>query len=91
VQSILNLVRRLPRNGLYALLHQRSAGEPPPFDPRTRFWLWVSLFVGTPIGLLAAIVETIARSGATVHVVARKRTDAGETVRLPAAQGAPST
>jgi SAM-dependent methyltransferase len=81
VQSILNRVRSLPRNGLYALLHRRSANEPLPYDTRTRFWLWLLLLVGTPLGLLATIAETIARSGATVHVVARKRTD----------QGAPST
>jgi 2-polyprenyl-3-methyl-5-hydroxy-6-metoxy-1,4-benzoquinol methylase len=91
VQSVLNLARSLPRNGLYALLHQRSANEPLPFDAGTRFWLRFWLFVGTPLGLLAAILETIARSGATVHVVARKRGDAGETSRSPATQGAPST
>jgi hypothetical protein len=81
VQSVLNRVRSLPRNGLYVLLHQRSPGEPLPFDAPTRFWLRLWLFVGAPLGLLATIAETIARSGATVHVVARKRTGEGTTMR----------
>jgi SAM-dependent methyltransferase len=97
VQSALNCARRLPRNGLYVLLHQRSSGEPPPFDALTRFWLRFWLFVGAPLGLLATIVETIVRSGATVHVVARKRTGEGTTTggnrssRESAPQGALST
>jgi SAM-dependent methyltransferase len=74
VQSVLNLIPGLPRNGLYALLHRRSADEPLPFDARTRFWLRFWLIVGAPLGLLATLVETLARSGATVHLVARKRT-----------------
>jgi len=43
------------------------------FHARTRFWLRFWLIVGAPLGLLATVVETIARSGATVHLVARKR------------------
>jgi 2-polyprenyl-3-methyl-5-hydroxy-6-metoxy-1,4-benzoquinol methylase len=73
VQSILNRFRRFPRNGLYTLLHRRSASESLPFDARTRFWLRFWLIVGAPIGLLLTVAETIARSGATVHVVARQR------------------
>jgi len=76
VQSVLNRFPRLPRNGLYTLLHQRTAGAPAPFDTRIRFWLWLWFLVGAPLGLLATVVETVFRSGATVHVVARK-TDAG--------------
>jgi len=73
MQSVLNRFPGLPRNGLYALLHRRSANGPPPFDARTRFWLRFWLVVGAPLGLLATVIETIARSGATVHIVARKR------------------
>ena len=72
VQSFLNRLPGLPRNGLYTLLHQRSAGEPLPYDARTRFWLWFWLVVGSPLGLVATVLETAFRSGATVHVVARK-------------------
>jgi len=73
VQSVLNRFAGLPRNGLYELMHRRSSGEPLPFDARTRFWLRFWLILGAPLGLLATVVETIARSGATVHLVARKR------------------
>lgn len=73
IQSLLNRFAGLPRNGLYTLLHRRAAGNPLPFDGRTRFWLRFWLVVGAPLGLFASLVETIARSGATVHFVARKR------------------
>jgi SAM-dependent methyltransferase len=73
MQSVLNCFPGLPRNGLYELLHRRSADGGLPFDARTRFWLRFWLVVGAPFGLLATVIETFARSGATVHVVARKR------------------
>ncbi len=73
MQSVLNCFPGLPRNGLYALLHSRSARGSLPFDARTRFWLRFWMIVGAPFGLLATGIETIARSGATVHMVARKR------------------
>jgi SAM-dependent methyltransferase len=76
MQSVLNRFGSLPRNGLYTLLHRRSPSDPLPFDSRIRFWLWFWLIVGAPLGLLATFVETVARSGATVHLVARKRADA---------------
>jgi 2-polyprenyl-3-methyl-5-hydroxy-6-metoxy-1,4-benzoquinol methylase len=72
VQSVLNHFARLPRNGLYALLHRRATGGALPFDAGTRFWLRFWLVVGAPFGLFASVVETFARSGATVHFVARK-------------------
>jgi SAM-dependent methyltransferase len=75
MQSVLNRFGSLPRNGLYSLLHRRSSGDPLPFDVRTRFWLWFWLIVGAPLGLLATLIETLGRSGATVHLVARKRAD----------------
>jgi len=74
IQSVLNCFPGLPRNGLYTLLHRRSPDGALPFDARTRFWLRFWLVVGAPFGLLATVIETIARSGATVHMVARKRT-----------------
>lgn len=73
IQSILNCCKALPRNGLYTLLHRRSAATPPPFDARTRFWLRLWLVLATPLALLATLLETLFRSGATVHLVARKR------------------
>jgi len=75
IQSILNHSARLPRNGLYALLHRRGADELLPFDARTRFWLRFWLVVLAPLSLFATAVETVARSGATIHFVARKRSE----------------
>jgi SAM-dependent methyltransferase len=76
LQSVLNRFPSMPRNGLYTLLHHRTAGAPLPFDARTRFWLWFWLVLGFPLGLAATVLETAFRSGATVHVVAR-RSDGG--------------
>jgi 2-polyprenyl-3-methyl-5-hydroxy-6-metoxy-1,4-benzoquinol methylase len=73
IQSVLNRFGGLPRNGVYTLLHRRSDGAAPPFDARTRFWLWLWLVLGTPLAVLATLLETLFRSGATVHLVARKR------------------
>jgi 2-polyprenyl-3-methyl-5-hydroxy-6-metoxy-1,4-benzoquinol methylase len=71
IQSALNRTRFLPRNGLYTLLHERTAGNPPPFDARTRFCLWLALFAGAPFAAAASVMEAALRTGATVHVVAR--------------------
>ncbi len=73
IQSGLNRLSRLPRNGLYTLLHRRARGEAPPFDRRTRGWLWLWLLLGAPAGIALTTVETLARSGATVHVLAHPR------------------
>ena len=70
VQSALNRVPGLPQNGLYTLLQRRPPGARPPYDAATRAWLWLSFLVGAPLGLLATLVETVLRSGATVHLVA---------------------
>lgn len=72
IQSLLNGSRRLPRNGLYTLLHRHTAGAAPPFDASTRRWLRAFLVVGAPLALAAALFKTLCRSGATVHRVARK-------------------
>lgn len=73
LQSALNRWTKLPRNSLYVLLHQRPPGQAPPYDARTRFWLRFYYVTGAPFGMLATAVDTILRSGATVHVVARAR------------------
>ena len=72
VQSWLNRIPRLPRNGLYTLLHQRAAGEPLPFDAATRRDLWLAFAALAPLSLAATLLGTALRRGATVHVVARK-------------------
>lgn len=72
VQSVLNTFSFLPRNGLYMLLHRRFPGAKALYDARVRFWLWLSLVVGSPFGLLLTLISTVLRSGATVHVVAKR-------------------
>lgn len=73
IQSALNRVSFLPRNGLYTLLHRRGLGESPPYDARTRALLWLGLLVAAPFALAATVLETLARTGATVHVVGVRR------------------
>ena len=79
IQSVLNWLSLPPRNGLYTLLHHRGRGEDPRFGAVTRAWLWLGLLVGTPLAIAATLLETLARTGATVHVVARRR--AGSPLR----------
>jgi 2-polyprenyl-3-methyl-5-hydroxy-6-metoxy-1,4-benzoquinol methylase len=74
IQSLLNRCQGMPRNALYTLLHGRAPGARAPFDGRTRLRLWVWLLLASPLALLATLVEPALRSGATVHVVARRRT-----------------
>jgi len=80
IQSAANRATRLPRNGVYALLQQRAPGEPRPYTRRTRALLWVALVLGAPVGAAASVLGALARSGATVHVVAVR--PVGGTIRL---------
>jgi 2-polyprenyl-3-methyl-5-hydroxy-6-metoxy-1,4-benzoquinol methylase len=87
IQSALNRIPWLPRNGVYTLLQRR--GGPPPYDAWTRAWLWAGLALTTPFALVATLVETLARTGATVHVVGVRRLDAA--VAHAAASASPPT
>jgi SAM-dependent methyltransferase len=72
IQSAQNRAAGLPRNGLYTLLYERGAGGDP-FDARTRRALWAWLALGAAPALALSVAEAAGRSGATVHVVARRR------------------
>jgi 2-polyprenyl-3-methyl-5-hydroxy-6-metoxy-1,4-benzoquinol methylase len=72
IQSALNRRSGLPRNGLYRLLHERSVGGGPLFDAWTRLRLVVALILLSPPALVASLLEACLRTGATVHVVARR-------------------
>jgi 2-polyprenyl-3-methyl-5-hydroxy-6-metoxy-1,4-benzoquinol methylase len=74
IQSFLNARESLPRNGLYELLQRRAAGGPPPFDASVRWRLWLGLLAIAPLSLVLTALETLVRSGATVHLVARRGT-----------------
>lgn len=77
IQSLLNKISFLPRNGLYVLLHRHPLGTPKPYDARMRGWLWLCLAISSPLAGLLALLGTALRSGATVHVVARRSDSAG--------------
>jgi hypothetical protein len=78
IQSALNRVSWLPRNGLYTMLHRRSRGEVRYRSAALRGALWLLAALLAPLALVATVVETAARSGATVHVVAFRREAIGE-------------
>jgi SAM-dependent methyltransferase len=71
IQSALNRIPWLPRNGLYTLLQRR--GGPAPYRAWTRACLWAGLVLTAPLALVATLAETLARTGATVHVVGVRR------------------
>jgi 2-polyprenyl-3-methyl-5-hydroxy-6-metoxy-1,4-benzoquinol methylase len=81
IQSALNRISWLPRNGLYTMLHRRSRGEARAHGPALRAVLWLLAGLLAPPALLATLLETAVRSGATVHVVAFR----GQDVPLRAA------
>jgi len=75
IQSALNRIPWLPRNGLYALLHRRQSDptSTPPPTVRDRwqhlqFWLFLIVFAAPALGL--SVFAALCRQGATVHVVA---------------------
>jgi hypothetical protein len=72
IQSALNKVKKLPRNGLYVLLHRRAAGVAPPYSRKLRGLLRGLYWLGVLPALSLSVLEAICRSGATVHVVARR-------------------
>ncbi len=73
IQSLLNGVPGLPRNGLYELLQRRPTG----LRRGQRVALWLGFALTAPLALVLTGVETLARSGATVHLVARRPPAAG--------------
>ncbi len=73
IQTFLNRSRRLPRNGLYELLQRGSHPGTGDYGAGTRLWLWLGLILGAPVALALTIAEALLRNGATVHVVARRR------------------
>ncbi len=72
IQSFLNRFGVFPRNALYTLLHDRTRNAPLPFDARTRLWQLLWLVLAAPPAIAATLVAVALRSGATVHLVARK-------------------
>ena len=77
IQSLLNKLPFLPRNGLYVLLHRQGPGAEKPYTARVRACLWLCLALGIPLGASLSLLEAALRNGATVHVVSRRRLEAG--------------
>jgi SAM-dependent methyltransferase len=74
VQSILNCLPKLPRNGLYSLLKRR--GDSGPLCGRaTQFVLLAAYWLGMPAACVLSLIDTLLRRGASVSVVARSRRD----------------
>lgn len=72
VQSGLNRLKWLPRNGLYVLLHRRHSEKSAPYTRFIRFQLLILFWLSLPIAVLFSIFATIFRTGATVHIVATR-------------------
>jgi SAM-dependent methyltransferase len=72
IQSVLNRVPRLPRNGLYTLLQTRVAH----FDLATRAVLLGAFALLAPGAVALSVWDALRRTGATVHVMALRRPDA---------------
>jgi hypothetical protein len=73
VQSALNKLNWFPRNGLYALLHRRGGFGTLPFSRSIRVSLRILFWLLSPIALVLSVIAAALRSGATVHIVARKK------------------
>ncbi len=75
IQSALNRLSWLPRNGLYTILHCRSDKSrtaPQELTWQKRVQLWCLFLLLTPMALFLSIVSAICKSGATIHVVAQR-------------------
>ncbi len=84
IQSAMNRGHAFPRNALYTLLHRRGADEAPPYATGLRLRLFALGALMVPLALAATVVETLLRSGATVHVVATRSPGASATSRADA-------
>jgi SAM-dependent methyltransferase len=74
VQSILNRISQLPRNGLYSLLKRRGGGAPV-CGPVGRFVLLSAYWLGMPVACVQSVVDALLGNGASVCLVARSRVD----------------
>jgi 2-polyprenyl-3-methyl-5-hydroxy-6-metoxy-1,4-benzoquinol methylase len=78
IQSALNRLEFLPRNGLYAILHRRpaqsnGAASPRPVRPGSAIAQLLFFSIATPFALALALAATAARSGGTIHLVAERK------------------
>jgi 2-polyprenyl-3-methyl-5-hydroxy-6-metoxy-1,4-benzoquinol methylase len=74
IQSAMNRYSRMPRNALYAHLYRSRVEDRPQLDAATRLTMWTVFFLGSPLALALSVGATILRSGASIHIVATKKT-----------------
>ncbi|QDT40002.1 Ubiquinone biosynthesis O-methyltransferase [Gimesia alba] len=80
IQSILNFIPWLPRNGLYSLLHRHGerSGFAMPFSRGMRIQMYALFVLLAPPALMLSVAAALFRRGATVHVVCRREPNADE-------------
>jgi 2-polyprenyl-3-methyl-5-hydroxy-6-metoxy-1,4-benzoquinol methylase len=74
VQSALNCVPQLPRNGLYTLLKRRGDGRDV-CGRWGRFVLMTAYWLAMPLACVMSVADALFRQGASVAVEARPRVD----------------
>ncbi len=72
IQSALNKLTSLPRNGVYVMLHRHVSNAELPYSRSTRLWLHTLYGLSIPAALSLSVLEVLFRRGATVHVVAKR-------------------
>jgi SAM-dependent methyltransferase len=72
VQSALNRNKSIPRNSLYTLLQRGNSAESKSLDSSTRLKLRLAYYLGMPVALVISVLMAALRTGATVHIVAKK-------------------
>ena len=72
IQSALNKLTSLPRNGVYVMLHRHVPNADLPYSGSTRLWLRMLYGLAIPAALLLSFLEALFHRGATVHVVAKR-------------------
>jgi SAM-dependent methyltransferase len=74
VQSLLNCVPQLPRNGLYSLLKRRG-DQSPACEKRLRLALLTAYWLGMPLACVQSVVDALLGTGASICLVARSLAD----------------
>lgn len=70
IQSAFNRCSGMPRNALYTHMYQTHPGKRVPLDRLTRAGMWTAFVAGTPLAIGVSAAMAMARSGATIHIVA---------------------
>jgi SAM-dependent methyltransferase len=73
IQSAANFFPGLPRNAIYSLLYRaKGASAVESYGALARAALWGFLLGASPFALASSVAAAVLRSGATIHIVARR-------------------